>query len=838
MSQLLQVHSLIVLQLQKQVIMQSSHVDGSKPSSDHGKKVDEDLRKESKCKAQEKEANVNSTNNVNTVSLTVNATVTNGVNVVGGIIRSQLLFDPNMPALEDVSIFTFSNNDEDNDAKADMNNLDTTIQFSPIPTTRINKDHPLDQVIRDFHLATQTRKMSKILEEHGFIKKEVYVCQPPGFKDPDFPDRVYKVEKALYGLHQAPKVWYETLSTYLLDNGFQRGKLTRLYSSKGIKKFGFTKVMTASTTIETQKPLLKDEDGKEVDVHLYRSMIGSLMYLTSSRPDIMFAVCACARYQVNPKVSHLHAVKRIFRLISWHCKKQTMVANSITEAEYVAASSCCGQVLWIQNQLLDYGGPTKSVIDEAIHKELGDILVRAVTTASSLEAKQDYGNITKTQSKATPNESSSYGTNSGGGLRCQETMRDTIAKTRFENLSKQSNDSLLARGNILQSDEHQMKLDELMALCTNLQTSVLDLEKTKTTQHNDIISLKMRVKKLEKRNRSSTHKLKRLYKVGLTARVESSSDEESLGEDASKQGRIEAINADEEITLVNVQDDAEMFDVNDLGGEEVFFAEQNENAFEEVVNVAQVSSTITTVTITTEEITFAQVLKALKTSNPKVKGIVFQEPEMFDKAFRRVNTFEDFRTEFVRRKGKESRKRVGIREREVAIDAIPLAVKSPRIIDCKIHNEGKKSYYQIRKIMCTYLKNMEGYKLKDLKLKEFDSIQEMFDKAFKRQKGEDDKEKAELKQLLETILDEEEVAIDAIPLAVKSSRIVDWKIYKEGKKSYYQIVRADRKSQMYMTSLDKEDLEDLYKLKMKYGSCKKDTKCWNGSYMTLVEYIP
>ncbi|GJT82431.1 putative ribonuclease H-like domain-containing protein [Tanacetum coccineum] len=305
------------------------------------------------------------------------------------------------------------------------------------------------------------------------IKEEVYVCQPPGFEDPDFPDRVYKVEKALYGLHQAPRAWYETLSTYLLDNGFQRGKidktlfikrqkgdilLVQVYvddiifgstkkelcnafeklmhekfqmSSMGeltfflglqvqqkkdgifisqdkyvveiLKKFGFIEVKTASTPMETQKPLLKDEDGEEVDVHMYRSMIGSLMYLTSSRPDIMFAVCACARYQVNPKVSHLHAVKRIFRylkgqpklglwypkdspfdlvaytdsdyagasldrksttggcqflgcrLISWQCKKQTVVANSTTEAEYVAASSCCRQVLWIQNQLLDYG---------------------------------------------------------------------------------------------------------------------------------------------------------------------------------------------------------------------------------------------------------------------------------------------------------------------------------------------------------------------------------------------------------------------------------------------------------------------------------------------------
>ncbi|GJX92559.1 hypothetical protein Tco_0347145 [Tanacetum coccineum] len=207
--------------------------------------------------------------------------------------------------------------------------------------------------------------------------------------------------------------------------------------------------------------------------------------------------------------------------------------------------------------------PSDNVADEAVHKELGDSLVRAATTASSLEAEQDSGNITKTRSKATPNESSSLGTTSGGGPKCQETMGDTIAQTRFENVSKHSNDSLLARGNTLRSDEDRLKLNELMELCTTLQKKVLDLEKIKTTQDNEIASLKKRVKKLEKKRSSRTYKLKRLYKVGLSARVESSGDEESLGEDASKQGRINAIDADEDITLVNVQDDAdkEMYDV-------------------------------------------------------------------------------------------------------------------------------------------------------------------------------------------------------------------------------------------------------------------------------------
>ncbi|GJR68009.1 reverse transcriptase domain-containing protein [Tanacetum coccineum] len=144
-----------------------------------------------------------------------------------------------------------------------------------------------------------------------------------------------------------------------------------------------------------------------------------------------------------------------------------------------------------QKSYADSSDPSENVVDEAIHKVLGDSVVRAATTASSLEAEQDSGNITKTRSKATPNESSSLGTTLGGGPRCQETIGDTIAQTRFENVSKHSNDLLLARGNKLRSDEDRLKLNELMELCTNLQNRVIDLEKTKTTQANEIASLKI-----------------------------------------------------------------------------------------------------------------------------------------------------------------------------------------------------------------------------------------------------------------------------------------------------------------------------------------------------------
>ncbi|GJZ54322.1 hypothetical protein Tco_0609207 [Tanacetum coccineum] len=408
--------------------------------------------------------------------------------------------------------------------------------------------------------------------------------------------------------------------------------------------------------METQKPLLKDEDGEEVDVHMYRSMIGSLMYLTSLRPNIMFAVCACARYQVNLKFWSTVKAKTINGEIQLHALvdgKKIIITEStvrrdlqLEDAEGVDCLpnstifeqlTLMGKPKRKDTQVPQPSDPSENVADEAVHKELGDSLARAATTASSLEAKQ-------------------Y---SGGGPRCQETMGDTITQTRFENVSIHSNDSLLAR--------------------------VLDLEKIKTTQQNEIASLKRRVKKLEKKSRSRTHKLKRLYKVGLTVRVESSGDEEDLGKDASKQGRrINAIDADEDITLVNVQDDAdnEMFDVNALHGEEVFVTGQNENVVEEVVDVVQV----------TKIDADYQLAKKLQAQEQKELSI-----EEKDTLFQQL--LENRRKHFAAKRVEEKRK------------------KPP-------------TKAQQKKIMCTYLKNMEGYKLNDLKLKHFDSIQEMFDRAF------------------------------------------------------------------------------------------------------------
>ncbi|GJX51093.1 putative ribonuclease H-like domain-containing protein [Tanacetum coccineum] len=233
---------------------------------------------------------------------------------------------------------------------------------------------------------------------YGKIDEEVYVSQPPGFIDPKFPKKKDKHDIILVQVYMDDIIFGSTKKSWcdefeaLMKSRFQMSSMGELtfflglqvkqkedgifisqdkYVAEILKKFDFAGVKTASTPIETQKPLVKDEEASDVDVHLYRSMIGSLMYLTASRPDIMFVVCACfrvssfdleaysdsdyARANLDRKSTTGGCQFLGRRLISWQCKKQTIVATSTTEAEYVAAANCCGQVLWIQNQMLDYG---------------------------------------------------------------------------------------------------------------------------------------------------------------------------------------------------------------------------------------------------------------------------------------------------------------------------------------------------------------------------------------------------------------------------------------------------------------------------------------------------
>nr|GEU91232.1 putative ribonuclease H-like domain-containing protein [Tanacetum cinerariifolium] len=241
---------------------------------------------------------------------------------VATLLNADLPTDPLMPDLEytvdlwDSRIFSGAYNDEVEGVKADFNNLELTTVISPIPTTRIHKDHPIEKIIGDLLSSLQTRRMTKTSQEHamstflyGIIEEEVYVCQPFGFEDPHFPNKVYKVEKALYGLHQAPRAWYETLSMYLLENRFRRGI---------IDKTLFIKKDRGELTFFLGLQVMQKDDG---------------IFISQDK------------FEVTPKVSHLHVVKMIFRYLKgqpklglWYPRDLPFDLEAFSDSDYAGAS--------------------------------------------------------------------------------------------------------------------------------------------------------------------------------------------------------------------------------------------------------------------------------------------------------------------------------------------------------------------------------------------------------------------------------------------------------------------------------------------------------------------
>nr|GEU85668.1 hypothetical protein [Tanacetum cinerariifolium] len=236
---------------------------------------------------------------------------------------------------------------------------------------------------------------------NGILREEVYVSQPEGFVDKDNPNHEYKLKKTLYGLKQAPPAWYDLLSKFLRSQEFSKGTVDPiLLIRRQAKIFACDPV---DTPMVEKSKLDEDTQGKAVNPTHYHGMVGSLLYLTASKPDLTFVVCMCARYQAKPTKKHLHAVKRIFkylrgtvnrglwcpkdsfisltayadtdhagcqdtrrstsgsmqllgeRLISWSTKRQKNAAISSTKARHIELSGCCAQVLWMRSQLIDYG---------------------------------------------------------------------------------------------------------------------------------------------------------------------------------------------------------------------------------------------------------------------------------------------------------------------------------------------------------------------------------------------------------------------------------------------------------------------------------------------------
>nr|GEV54734.1 retrotransposon protein, putative, unclassified [Tanacetum cinerariifolium] len=402
--------------------------DSSRKDSDGDNQDNAGPSTESEIDNQERPNDANSTKDINNVRPSINIASLH-INTASLIVNTVRLSDDFFVADNDMRSL--------DEVELDISNISTTYPILTTLNTKINKDHSLDNVIGDILSGVQTRRMTVTTDEQGFIsaiyekktredlhtclftyflsqeepkritnmdvksafiygriKEEVYACQPLGFEDPDYPDKVYKVEKALYGLRQAPRAWYETLAKStkkelctefeeLMHHKFQMSLMGELnfflglqvkrksdgifishdkYVDEILRNFKYEDVKPAITPIDKEKALLKDSDGVDVDVHLYRSMIRSLMYLTSSRPDIMFS-----------------------------CKKQTMVATFTIEAEYVVAASCCGQETRTRTGIIDIRIPQSNVpsgiADEAITKEMYDRVRKATTTVSTLENK-------------------------------------------------------------------------------------------------------------------------------------------------------------------------------------------------------------------------------------------------------------------------------------------------------------------------------------------------------------------------------------------------------------------------------------------------------------------
>nr|GEX28900.1 putative ribonuclease H-like domain-containing protein [Tanacetum cinerariifolium] len=859
--------------------------------------------------------NVNNTNNVNIVSLTVNAA---GINK-----DNELPFDLNMLALEDVSIFNFSNDDEDDGIMVDMNYLDTKIQVIPIPTTRIHKDHPLDQ--------EEPKKVIRAL------------------KNPS---------------------WIEVMQEELLQFKLQ-------------EKFGFIKVKTARTPMKTQNPLLKDEDGEEVNVHMYRSMIGSLMYLTSSRPDIMFAFWSTGMAKTINGEAQLHArvygkkiiiieasIRRDLQLADdegvdclsnstifeklalmgvgkgFSRRVTSLFPTMVVQSELGEGSTMptdphhTPTILQSSSsqpqkthkpkkptrkvtQVPQPSDPMDQVIDEAVHKELGNSLVRAATTASSLEGEQDNGNINKTQSKATPNESSSQGTNSGGGPKFQEAMGIILLKLESsddeeslgEDASKQGKIKVIDVDKDITIVNDQDDVDKDMFDVNVLRA--LEALKTSKPKVKGLV-----IQKPGESTTTTTISSQQSHEKGKGIMIEEhvkrkKKDQTRLDEEATKrlqakfdeEARLAREKAEKEqeanIALIETWDD--IYNMRRIGKG---FSGRITPLFPTMVVQSQLDegSTMPTDPHHTPTILQSSSYQPKKTHKPrKPTRKVTQVPqpsdpiehvadevahkELGDNLVRAATTASRLEAEqdcggprcqeAMRDTTTQTRVESSNNEESLGEDASKQGRRiddidaDKDIIMVNVQANAKKFYAdkdlgeeqeelsdaekatlfmqllkkkrkffvakrvedkknkpptqaQKRKIICTYLKNIEGYILKQLKSFEFDKVQEMFDKEFKRvntfedfitelvqgkekrageeliqesakkQKVEDDKETTKLKQLIEIILDKEEVEIDAIPLAFKSPRIVDWKVYKEGKKSYYQIIRADRSSKMYM----------------------------------------
>nr|GEW35077.1 hypothetical protein [Tanacetum cinerariifolium] len=842
--------------------MPESEVNVSPSSSAQLKKHDDKTKKEAKGKSP-----VESFTGYRNLSAEFEDYSNNSINEVNPADASQFLDDPDVSELEDI---TYSDDEDDVGAEADFNNLE---HLSQNKTRLVTQGHTQEEgidykevfapivrieAIRLFlayasfmgFMVYQMDVKSEFL--YGTIEKEVYVCQPLRFEDPDHLDKVYKVVK----VKQKKDGIFISQDKYVAEI---------------LKKFGLTEGKSASTPIDTEKPRLKDPDSEDVDVHTYRSMIGLLMYLTSSRPDIMFAVCACTLFYVTPKDSALGL---------WYSKDSPFDLVAYSDSDYAGASldkksttggfavhkcygfsETAGLRFWTTvavkkvNDVMKFQAlvdkkkvvVTEATIREALRlddaegcmsskrtswnefsssmasaviclssdrklnfsKYIFDSLVRNVDSHTKfymypcflqLMIRKQVGDLsthtTKYTSPALTQKVFANMRRVGKGFSGVETPlfeAMLVAHEVSKGVADEEHDEGVPAGGVVTEGDVSVTHDEVPTANEEPSIPSPTPPTSPPPPSYDMPSTSQRVKKLEKRHKVKVLKLKRLQKVGTTQRVETSDETVMDDEDETKPAEVQEV--------VDVVTTAKL-----------------------ITKVVTAASETITVAITAapsrrkgvvikdpqEESTTSTMIPVETKSKDKGKGTLVEEPKPLKKQAQ-IEQDEKYAREL------EAELNKNIDWDEVIDHVKKKAKEDPVVKEYQVLKRKPQTEAQARNNMMIYLKNVTKEHIEKEDSRALKRINETpIEKAAKRKKLDDEVE--ELKRHLQIMPNEkDDVYTEATPLAHKVP-VVGYKIINQNNKPYYKIIRADGAHQLYISfvsllkNFDREDLEALWNL--------------------------
>nr|GEU52247.1 hypothetical protein [Tanacetum cinerariifolium] len=676
---------------------------------------------------------------------------------------------------------------------------------------------------------------------YGTIKEEVNFCQPLGFEDPDYPNKRGKIDQTLFIKRQKCDILLvqiyvdDIILVQLIKTCLQvKQKQDGIFISQDkyiveiLKKFGLTDGKSVSTPIDTEKPLLKDPDGEDVDVHTYKSMIGSLMYFTSSRPDIMFA----GKPHLGlwyPKGSPFNLVAYAdsdyagasldrksttgecqflgYRLISWQCKKQTVVATSSTKAECVAAVN------------------DMTRLQALVHKK--KVIITEATIRDALRLDYAEG-IDCLPNEEIFTELSRMGSFIALAVICLSTGAEVGDLSLHS--TKYSSPALTQK----QADEcaAEVNVDDVSATGVAdggaASVAVEDVPTTdKIAQALEITKLKQRVKKLERRNKLKVSKLRRLKRVGTAQRVDTYDD--TVMDDVSKQERIIAsMDVDENVTGRQAESQAQFYQI-DLEHAKKVLSMQDDKLkpaeLQEVVEIVTIAKLMTevvtaasaTITAADTPIPAATITAAAPTLTTapsaarrrKWSRILVEEPKPLKKQAQ-IEHDEAYARELEEELNKnidwdEVIEQVQRKEKEVN------AVTRYQVLKRKPQTEA-----QAKKNTMIYLRNMAGFKMDYFKGMTYDDIRLIFEKKFNSNVAFLEKTKEQMEEEDSRALKRKVVSLE--DKASKKQKLDEEEIYTENNKPYYKIIRADESSQLnlnflsLMRNFDREYLEVLWQL--------------------------